>query len=492
MNLSKLKKQGYALMTVLVFASISITVITGITVWFVALAKSGPYVTYKEQAFQIAESGNDYYRWHLAHSPADFKDGTATSGPYIHPFYDKDGNQIGTFSLLITPPATGTSIVTIQSTGKLLANPTISRTVTTKLAIPSFAKYSVVANSDMRFGADTEVFGPLHSNGGIRFDGLAHNLITSSLASYDDPDHTGANEFGVHTHVNSPPGTGINNAARPAETSPSPVPLRTDVFAAGRQFPVSTVDFNGITSDLSLMKTNAQASGKYFSFSGSLGYQIIFKTNDTFDVYRVTSLAPPPSVTQCTNTLTQSGWGTWSIQNKVFINNYPLPSNGLIFVDDNAWVEGTINTARVTVAAGTFPDQASTRRNITVNSDLLYTNYDGRDVIALIAQNNINVGMISDTNLRIDAALIAQKGRVGRYHYKPNSGSQNNCSPYHTRNSITLFGMIGTYARYGFSYTDNSGYINRTISYDSNLLYGPPPSFPLTSDQYQTIFWEEN
>jgi hypothetical protein len=51
--------------------------------------------------------------------------------------------------------------------------------------------------------------------------------------------------------------------------------------------------------------------------------------------------------------------------------------------------------------------------------------------------------------------------------------------------------MIATNTRYGFAYTDNTGYTTRNINYDGNLLYAPPPSFPLTSNQYSTISWEE-
>jgi hypothetical protein len=86
-------------------------------------------------------------------------------------------------------------------------------------------------------------------------------------------------------------------------------------------------------------------------------------------------------------------------------------------------------------------------------------------------------------------ALIAQNGRIGRYYYSTSckSGGTN----WYTRDTITLYGMLATYARYGFAYTDGTGYTNRLINYDANLLYGPPPSFPLTSDQYTTISWEE-
>jgi hypothetical protein len=139
----------------------------------------------------------------------------------------------------------------------------------------------------------------------------------------------------------------------------------------------------------------------------------------------------------------------------------------------------------LTIVSGKFPDSPSTRTSITVNSDLLYTNYDGSDVLSLIAQGNINVGMISEDDLRIDGALIAQNGRVGRYYYAQQ------CNPHNTRDTITLYGMIGSNLRYGFAYTDGTGYENRNIIYDANLLYSPPPSFPLTSDQYQVVSWEE-
>jgi hypothetical protein len=355
------------------------------------------------------------------------------------------------------------------------------RTIEAQLAIPSLARFAVVANDRIRFGQGTEIFGPVHSNDGIRFDGVAQNLVTSSKGDYDDPDHSGEKEFGVHTH-----------AAPVDPFPPANVPDRVDVFKAGREFPAPAIDFEGLTSDLAQIKIQAQNAGLYFAPSGNLGYHIVLKTNDTFDLYRVRSYTRPhPS---CTQALWQNGWGIWSIKEtggEDFIQNHPFPQNGLIFVGDNVWVDGQINTARLTIASGKFPDSPSSRTNIILNKDLLYTNYDGKDVIGLIAQGNIHVGLASEDDLRIDAALIAQNGRVGRNYYRPPFGSQTGCSPYHSRSKITLYGMIATNLRYGFSYTDGTGYQIRNINYDANLLYSPPPSFPLTSDQYSTISWEE-
>ena len=466
--------RGQLLIQVLVFAAIAILVLVGIASFVSVSIQAGRITVQRELAIEIAEAGIDYYRWHLAHSPNDYQDGTGSAGPYVHNLLDKNGNIVGQYILDIIPPPVGSTLVTITSTGKISANPNLQRKIQTKLAIPSIAKYAVIANAAMRFGAGTEVFGPIHSNGGIRFDGLAHNLVTSSVSSYDDPDHTGGNEFGVHTHV--------------SPTDPLPpaqVPSRPDVFEAGRQFPVPAVDFAGLTADLAQMKADAQTNGKYFAGSGGLGYRIVLKTNDTFDLYRVNSLVSPPS--GCSSS--QSGWGTWSINTtggaQTFLANHQFPANGIIFAEDHLWVEGQIDGARLTISSAKFPDNSSTRTSIAVNNNILYTNYDGSDVIGLIAQNNFNVGLKSLDTLRIDAALIAQNGRVGRHYY----GSS--CGTGYVRSTITLLGMIATNQRYGFAYTDGTGYQTRNINYDGNLLYAPPPSFPRTSDQYTTISWEE-
>lgn len=480
------KKGGYVLVSTLVFATIAVIILTGVATWAATNYRMASQTAERERAFQIAEAGIDYYRWHLAHSPQDFKDGTGQDGPYVHSYYDKLGNLIGEYELTITPPLIGSTVVKIVSKGTV-ASTTISRSIETILAIPSLAKYAFVANSVMRFGEGTEVFGPIHSNDGIRMDGLAHNLVTSAKASYNDPDHGGGIEFGVHTHVQAPPSSGVSEGGLNSEDPPVPAPVRTDVFVAGRQFPVPAVDFNGFTQNLANLKTLAQAGGHYFASSGSRGYNIVLKTNGTFDLYKVTALVSAPQSCYKPNWDDQDGWSTWSIKTQVFIANYVFPANGVVFVEDHVWVEGKINNARLTIASGKFPESETTNTSISFNKDILYTNYDGRDVLALIAQNNINAGMESADILEIDAALIAKNGRVGRYYYN------SSCHPYDDRTKIRLYGMIATNQRYGFAYagSQTGGYATREIVYDGNLLYGPPPSFPLTSDQYVTISWRE-
>lgn len=465
------QQRGALLLQVLLVGSIGIILIWSLVGLVRVNLVSARHHLAREQAFHLAEAGIEYYRWHLAHAPTDFEDGTGEAGPYVHDYLDKDGNLLGTFSLEIEPPLLGSTVVTIVSTG-VETTKGLSRSIEAKLAVSSLAKYAFISNSAVRYGAGTEVFGPVHSNDGIRFDGLAHNLVTSAKAEYDDPDHTGGLEYAVHTHV--------------SPTDPLPptsLPTRPDVFIAGRNFPVPAIDFNWFTADISQMKTDAQAEGLYFASSGALGYNLVLATNDTLQLYRVDSLVSPPS--GCSSVSSQSGWGTWSINNQTLLGNYPFPDNGLIFLEDNVWLEGQIDTARLSIISARFPEDPNTNTSITINKNLRYTNYDGQDVLALIAQKNINAGLVSNDTLTVDAALVAKNGRAGRYYY------ENDCSPYHQRDTITLFGMIASNQRYGFAYTDNTGYETRNIVYDGNLLYNPPPSFPLTTDQYEVISWRE-
>lgn len=469
---------GQALIQVLVFGALAIILIASFAQWASLQLRVSRRLANSEQVLAIAEAGAEYYRWHLAHAPQDYQDGTGGPGPYIHEYYDKDGNNIGRFTLSITPPPIGSTLVKVLSEGKIYADPSIRRKVEVQFGIASWAKYSYASNSFVWFGFSEETFGIVHSNDGVRLDSLAHNLVTSAKDKFNDPDHSGGDEFGVHTHKS------------PTDPlPPSPLPSRPDVFLAGRQFPVPALDFAGLSGDLSQLKAKAQSSGLYLANSGAQGYRMVLKADDTLDLYRVTGLVPTPG--GCS--VNQSGWGTWSIQSQTLLGNFAFPSNGVIFVEDHIWVEGQIDTARLTIASGRFPEATATNTNIIVNGNLRYTNFDGRDVIGLIAQKHFLVGLKSASDLRVDAAIIAKNGSTQRYYYR------SACGPEYLRNSLTLNGMSAPYQRgnafawvaCGTCTSVISGYNTVTTIYDANLLYTPPPSFPLTSDQYSVLSWEE-
>src|SRR3989344_1161594 len=232
----KNRQAGQISLYVLIFGALAIIVLSGLIIWADLNIKSVNRQLDNSLAFTIAESGIEYYRWHLAHDDDDYQDGTGGLGPYEHEYFDKEGNLIGHFTLEITPPLVGSSVVTIRSTGTIEKDASVEKIIEVRMGIPSLAKYAVISSSDVRFGPGTEIFGQVHSNGGIRFDGLAHNIITSARYDYNDPDHSGADEYAVHTHIS------------PIDPlPPAPLPARTDVFEAGRQIQVPAFDFTGLT-----------------------------------------------------------------------------------------------------------------------------------------------------------------------------------------------------------------------------------------------------
>lgn len=441
----------------------------------------------REQALQIAEAGIHFYKWYLAHQldgrtasqvQAFWSGGTALgqSSAYVGT-YDN-----GQYSIVVTPPATGSTIVYITSTGHTYSNTGLERTIKVRLRRPSWSESAVVANDFMRFGEGTEVYGKIHSNSGIRFDGVSHNLVSSSVDRYNDPDHNGSDEFGVHTHVNIPPAVGINSSYRAAEAPPNAVPSRTDVFEAGRQFPVATVDFNGILGDLSLMKSEAQAGrGRYFNNAGQ-GKRIILKANGTYDICTVNSFVA--STNEINQYKRNSGSGTCATCSGQCLSNYPIIDNGVIFVENNVWLEGTVDSKKIAVVAADLTSSAV--KSVYISRDIRYAHANCSEIIGIIGQKDVEITRDSNNFLTIDAALMAQSGRVGRSNYTGANA---------IRNTITVNGAIVSNQRYGFAWADAmgnhvSGYQNRNLYYDNNLLYCPPPYFP-TGTNYLVDLWEE-
>ena len=67
--------RGLSLIVTVIFMSISVLFIIGLTQWAVLHAKLVRQSQDRELALQVAEAGIEYYRWHLAHAPEDFKTG---------------------------------------------------------------------------------------------------------------------------------------------------------------------------------------------------------------------------------------------------------------------------------------------------------------------------------------------------------------------------------------------------------------------------------
>lgn len=414
------------------------------------------------QALQIAEAGINYYQWHLAHFPSDFQDGTGGAGPYVHSYYDADTQQLlGQYSLNITPPSVGSTIVTIQSTGSSAAHPGVTRTITAKYGIPSLAVYSLLTNDVIWIGSGETVSGQMQSNNGIRFDGSANAPIMSAKSTY----------------------TCTSGQGSPCPTTKNGIWGSASAAVQSLwNFPVPVVDFSTLTSDLASLKASAQASGIYLSPSNAQGYSLVFNSNGTVSIYKVTSLRANPT-----------GWDVagnahneYTDYNARTLQSTPaIPANGIIYIEDKIWVEGTVN-GRVMVAAAQLPYVPSTAPTIYVPNNIVYAAKDGSSVLGLLAQKDFVVTNHAPNNLEIDAAIIAQNGSAQFFYY-----------PGNIKTSILVYGALMTYGQWTWTWVNGSnnvvsGYSSTNSTYDANLMYSPPPSFPLSSVGYQQLTWTSN
>lgn len=427
------------------------------------------------QALQVAEAGIDYYKWHLAHNENDYRDGNdwccggdptktvadcgGVCGPYAKVYKDYDGNEVGEYSLMITPQEVGSTIVGIESTGKVYADSAVEKTITARLGKKSLARYSFLSNSPIWIGENEGTSGPVHSNGGIRFDGVCDAEVTTSVETYD---------CGTVGHDCTGIQDGIWGSADPD-------------CSQYWSFPEDLIDFDLFTLDMAKIKTAAQDDGIYLAPSAKEGYQIIFQDDGTVDVYVV------ESITNKVKYYNDSGDEVWdyeSIQKTSAATTYDMPANGVIFVEDDTWVEGTVN-GRVTVAASRFADQASNYARIIIDGDIWYTTKDGDDVLGLMAEGDILVPKHAPTVMNIDAVMLSQNGHVYARDYKSEG----------VKDTITVYGGVITDLFWTWTWVDGnndtvSGFKNTNTIYDNHLTFSPPPMFP-TEDNYEVLDWNE-
>ncbi len=448
----KINNKGNILMFVMVFGSIAFSLIViGVSGYAVSENRASNYKHNREMAFQIAEAGINYYRWHLAHNKTDYKDGTNNDGPYVHVYEDKDGNPIGHFSLTITAPINGSTVVTVQSVGWLDSQPNSKRTLKARLGFPALTDYAFLTNTDAWIGDDEIVHGKFHANGGIRFDGTTDAPLTSGVPTYLCKDFHGC-----------------GNQTKPG------------IWGAGGpttywSFPAPAQDFSAVTAKLAEIKTNAKPpnTGIYLTSSGKQGWRLEFVSNGTIKAYKV-------NTTNCYKGQDVNSnkyfWPCIDIATLGSATTYNMPANGYIYVEDNVWVDGTVNgRATVGTAAG---------KSIMINGNILYQAKDGNHVLGLIAEQNILIPHNSPDILEVDAAVLAQNGATKRYYY-----------PGDMKTSITIYGSVISNGLWTWSWVSGggavvSGYRNTNATYDANLTYGPPVGFPVGS-QYNLISWEE-
>jgi hypothetical protein len=491
------RDRGVTIILVIAFMAVFMVILGTITSYTFTQSRYGRALYAREQAVQIAEAGLEYYRWFLAHNPNDLTNGTGAPGPYEYTVTDPEGGEIGTASITVAGNQSCgvTQSIDITSVGVADADPAFTRTLFARHMRPSVAEYSHIVSDNVWAGADRNITGPYHSNGGIRMDGTNNSDVTSAVSTW-----VCNSSFGCNPTNNSAPG----------------------VFGAGTgsalwRFPVPQIDFPSFftslgttTSALRLLALNdgmllsptstwvggVRQGAEYNSVGGSSqrGYRLVFRSDGTIDIYRVTDT---DSVRSYNSLL---GWhDDYSIvDDETFVGNFTPPSDcSLIFVQAKAWIEGTVS-GKITVVAA---DEGSFVPNVLFgNNNLTYQVVDGTTGLTVISEGSIIIPLLSPDVMTIRGIFVAQTGLVGRNHYT-NSGSNAVPSQYNSyvlRSQLTTNGSVISFRRVGTKWLCGSpgvycsGYNTRLDNYDRLLAFFPPPFTPAASADYKFVLWRED
>ena len=174
-----MKQKGIIVTYVLVFCAVFLVLLGGLFSFILFQLKKNAQKIAWHESLEIAEAGLNYYRWCLNNRVEDICE---TEKEYL----DLDGSQIGTLSLEISSELScgETAKVNVQSIGWTNDFPDIKRTVASFYARPSVAQYVYLLNDSVWAGADREIRGLFHSNGGIRMDGENHSSVTSAMETW--------------------------------------------------------------------------------------------------------------------------------------------------------------------------------------------------------------------------------------------------------------------------------------------------------------------
>jgi hypothetical protein len=477
-----------------------------------------------QKAFNISEAGLNYYLWHMSHNPTDFKDGQSTPttpdpqlgyGPYTHDYIDDNAVNQGTFTLWIKPQGNGSTIATVRSVGKVKGS-SIKRTTEAQIGATSFASYGVVSDSALWFGSTETADGPVHSNQGVEMDGPSNSTVSSANTTYIPPDGLHSTNYASGA---SHPGVWCDTAVT------SPVNCNTR-DKSNWIYPTTQVDFNQVSGSLCSMKkaafasypataalasqadacsqtpvtrTNAYLPQRSSSANDSRGYFLQLNQNNTYDLYSVNNVNDK-----------QVGYLN-ALNMQQVATGIGIPSSGVIFAEDNVWVRTNPTfKGRVTIANGRLATSVTT--DLTVVDNLAYSTKNGDDAIGLVAEGNVYIAPFAPPSsasftLEVDAAVLAQTGSVkypARYLFANNTCTRGWVSPNQTLN---FYGSVATRQAWTWSWLwdtscgDNeadpsqpgkfiSGFKYSTTHYDYNLLYKPPPSYPITGG-YNILSWRE-
>ncbi|MFH1841283.1 MAG: hypothetical protein ABH800_00705 [Candidatus Nealsonbacteria bacterium] len=472
-----MNQKGIITTYVLVFGAIFLLLLSGLLGYILLQLKQSNQRLAWNESLHIAEAGIDYYNWCLNN---EAEGNCLTEGDY----FDAEGNSVGGFSLeIVSTTACGETIKReIISTGWTNKFPNTKRKIKVLYARVSVAEYAYLLNDSVWAGADREISGLYHSNGGIRMDGENQSLVTSAQEEW-----VCTSSFGCSS---CPTGSGCrtegSNCICPGVFTTTEN-SREDLF----EFPVPPFDFDGIIVDLASIKsiTESFPQEKYWPRSTDIdpegkGYHVVFKNDGTFEVRIITSLGASWACHNYCSSSEDWYYDYFTINSEYqYGASIPIDSAcSLVFFEDNLWVEGEVK-GKITLASADLINPTEDT-DVVLPGNINYTTLAGSDGLAVIGERNISIGPGSPNQMELRGIFIAQKGNFGRNMYW-----------WNIKEKLEVYGSIVSNGRVGTQWTSGSsivsGYQKRENYIDAELIYSPPPFIPYTEFDFKIINWEE-
>lgn len=483
---------GITTLLVVAFMGIFTLIVGGLSGYALQQSKYGRALLAREEALSIAESGLEYFKWHVAHNTEIREDGTGLQSSYTYTVEDPEGGEMG--AAVLTTDANmqcgRVQWIDVESEGISNADQSKTRTIAARYMRPSVGEYALVTDTGVHY--TSAVTGPIHSNSAVRMDGSNNSTVTSKL---DQDEFWCTSSYGC-----------------------TPSRWEDGVFGTGPntelwRFPASEISFATILQDTLALRTYATNDGLYLSptrvyldgvaqgssfasvgGSESTGFHIVFNPDGTVNIYRVTSTysisntyAPPGVLGSDWTPITDRP----DISARTLVvSNVSLPSDcSLIYSEAKTWISGTVMGKITVVAAdpGSFDPDIMLGGTITVSDgNIGYATTDGTTGLTAIAERGIRYAYRVPNDMSVRGIFVAQNGFYGRYYYAYVGGA----NTYNIRNSITLNGSIVSKLRASVWYGD-SGFQNRFTTYDRLQAFQPSPFTPSARVDYGYALWNE-
>jgi len=354
------------------------------------------------------------------------------------------------YSLRVTPPASGSDLVTIQSTaqaGNGSPNPVV-RSVQSQIHPTSIADFQMISNATIHYGSTATTTGKLYSAVDINHEGVAK-----------------APAYAAHYVCSTGSTTGCNSSNRPSSVYQAGAYDSASTPSFQSKFP-TPIDFSQFTQSLLDIKDAATSGGTAFNDPSVNAWEVQFTAAGQARIYKITNSSDP-------------GQALGTIGCPTTIN---VPANGAMYFEQSVIVSDGTNKAdacnstvgpRASVVNGRVT--IATKGNVYVGGNISYA-ADGDDVLGLIATNEVIMTKYTPSTLTWRAASLAQTGQWRTY--------QGNADGNH--NSMTYIGSQTT-SDGGYASMFNS----RTYQYDDTLQRLRPPFYPILEGSWQTYYWRE-